>query len=129
MKRVPPDHLNFKVHRERDGRSFSRLTLLLCCGLFLAGGFIFAARQHFAAVRYGYQSEELRRERGKLLEEQRRLLLAREQAANPSRLETAARAICMQPVQSAQLDPPKGSERNGAHQMPAPVNPSASLRR
>ena len=78
--------------------------LLLCCGFLLSGGFVLAAGQRFAAVRYGYKSEELRRERERLLEEQRRLILAREQATSPARLESAARAIGMQPVKPSQVE-------------------------
>jgi cell division protein FtsL len=93
------------VRRERDGRALSRLALLLFCGLVLAGGFVFAAGQHFAAVRYGYESEQLRRERARLLEEQRRLMLEREEAASPVQLEAAAREIGLQPVQPSQVNP------------------------
>jgi 3-polyprenyl-4-hydroxybenzoate decarboxylase len=70
----------------------------------LSGGFVFAAGQRFSAVRYGYKSEELRRERDRLLEEQRRLMLAREQATSPARLESAARALGMQPVHPSQVE-------------------------
>jgi hypothetical protein len=41
----------------------------------LAGGFVFAAKQHFAAVQYGYKSENLRGERKKLIEDNQRLAL------------------------------------------------------
>jgi cell division protein FtsL len=104
MRRLPPDQPNFTVRREHAPRALSRLVLLLFCGLVLSVGFIFAASQRFSAVRYGYQSEELRRERDRLLEEQRRLILAREQAASPARLESAARAIGMQPVHPSQVE-------------------------
>lgn len=104
MRRLPPDQPNFAVHRERDLRALSRLILLLFCGLVLSGGFVLAAGQRFSAVRYGYKGEELRREREKLLEEQRRLILAREQATSPARLESAARSIGMQPVHASQVE-------------------------
>src|SRR5215210_824372 len=104
MRRLPSDQPNFVVRRERDGRALMRLVLLLFCGLLLSGGFVFAAGQRFSAVRYGYKSEELRRERERLLEEQRRLILAREQATSPARLEVAARALGMQPVQPSQVE-------------------------
>lgn len=104
MKRLPPDQPNFAVRRERDRRALTRLVLLLFCGLALSGGFVLAAGQRFSAIRYGYKSEELRRERERLLEEQRRLILAREQATSPARLESAARAIGMQPVHPSQVE-------------------------
>lgn len=104
MRRLPPGQPNFAVRRERDGRALARLVLLLMCGLMLSGGFVFAAGQRFSAVSYGYKSEELRRERERLLEEQRRLIFAREQATSPARLESAARAIGMQPVRPSQVE-------------------------
>lgn len=104
MRRLPPDQPNFVVRRERDRRALARLVLLLCCGLMLSGGFVYAAGQRFSAVRYGYRSEELRRERERLLEEQRRLILAREQATSPARLESAALAIGMQSVRPSQVE-------------------------
>jgi cell division protein FtsL len=112
MRRLPPDQPNFAVRRERDRRALTRLVLLLFCGLVLSGGFVFAAGQRFSAVRYGYKSEELRRERDRLLEEQRRLMLAREQATSPARLESAARAIGMQPVRASQVE--MGASRESA---------------
>jgi cell division protein FtsL len=128
MRRLPPDQPNYAVRRERAPRAFSRLVLLLFCGLVLSGGFVMAARQRFAAVRYGYQSEELRRERERLLEEQRRLMLAREQATSPSRLESAARAIGMQPVHPSQVD--AAATRQGTQSAPASLAvSSASLNR
>ncbi len=101
---MPQHHLNFTVRRERDRRAFARQLWLLVCGLVLAGGFIIAARQHFAAVRHGYKNEELRRERARLLEEQQRLLMALDESAAPLRLERAARAIGLQPTRPAQID-------------------------
>lgn len=101
--RVPAEHRNARIRRERDTRALSRLMLLLFCGLVLAGGFVFAAKQHFAAVTYGYTSEELRTERDQLLREQQQLILKREQASAPARLESAARALGLKPISSAQV--------------------------
>ena len=103
MRRLPLNQPNFTIHRERDGRALSRLALLLFSGLLMAGGFIFAAGQHFAAVRYGYQSEKLRHEREQLITEQRRLLLEREEASTPARLEGEARKLGLQPVAPGQM--------------------------
>ena len=64
----PRDQRNAKVRRARDVTALSRLALLLFSGLILAGGFVFAAKQHFA-VQFGYHSEDLRTERKRLLEE------------------------------------------------------------
>ena len=104
MKRVPQYQTNNEVRRERDYKAHSRLALLLLCGLLLAGGFIFAAQQHFAAVRFGYETEVLRHEHASLVEEQRRLYLAKEQASTPLRLEASARKIGLQQLHAAQIE-------------------------
>jgi cell division protein FtsL len=111
MKRVPSKQRNFVIHRERDRAALKRLALMLLSGLVLAGGFVYAAGQHFSALRFGYEGEKLRSERTRLLEEQHRLLLEREVAATPARLEIAARELGMHPVQSAQVDPAKRAKR------------------
>lgn len=110
MRRVPLNQPNFTVHRERDTRTLARLALLLACGLMLSGGFVYAAGQRFAAVRYGYESEKLRSERARLLEEQRRLRLACEEASQPSRLESAARELGLQPVRPGQIDTARSTQ-------------------
>lgn len=101
--RLPAQQRNARICRERDLRALSRLTLLLFCGLVLSGGFVFAAQQHFAAVKFGYTSEELRVERDRLLRERQQLLLQKEQASSPGRLESAAKALGLRPVSSTQI--------------------------
>src|SRR6266516_4454096 len=103
MKRVPSKQRNSRIVHDRDPRALSRLALLLFCGLVLAGGFVFAAKQHFAAVQYGYQSEALRRERRQLLEEQQRLSLDKEKVSAPARLEPAARRLGLKPATPGQI--------------------------
>lgn len=103
MKRIPQIQPNSRVRRERDVVALSRLVLLLFCGVFLTSGFMFAAKQHFAAVQYGYQNEDLRQERQRLLEERRRLLLEKEQVSSPVRLEPAARKLGLKPATSGQI--------------------------
>lgn len=133
MRRLPLNQPNHTVRRERDRAALSRLGLLLLCGFMLTCGFVYAAGQHFAAVSYGYQTEELRRERARLLEEQRRLVLAREQATAPARLEQAAQQLGMQQAQPAQVGVARSSSSSSGATSAAPpmatafVNPSASL--
>ncbi|HEX5835170.1 MAG TPA: hypothetical protein VFY34_15015 [Pyrinomonadaceae bacterium] len=103
MKRFPEHQLNAKVRRTRDVTALSRLALLLFCGLVLAGGFVFAAKQHFAAVQYGYQNEHLRSERKRLLEENQRLALDKERATAPDKLEPAARRLGLKPARPGQI--------------------------
>lgn len=104
MRRVPQQHTNFSVRRERDRRALRRQAWLLVCCVVLAAGFVWAARQQITAVQYGYRSEELRRERDRLLEDQRRLRFALEERSSPARLERSARALGLQPVRAAQIE-------------------------
>ena len=129
MNRHPLKHENSRVHREIDLRALSRLALQLGCALLLAGGFVFAARQHFAAVRYGYESETLRAERQRLLDEQQRLILEKERASSPARLELAARQLGLKPLQPGQVGT---RSRDAARQLPiaaALIRQSASFNR
>ena len=103
MKRFPEFQPNAKVRRARDTTALSRLALLLFSGLILSGGFVFAAKQHFAAVQYGYESEELRAERKKLIEENDRLKLERDRAIAPDKLEPAARRLGLKPATPGQI--------------------------
>jgi cell division protein FtsL len=112
MKRFPEFQPNAKVRRARDVTALSRLALLLFCGLVLAGGFVFAAKQHFAAVQIGYHSEDLRAERKKLTEEIERLKLERERAIAPDKLEPAARRLGLKPVTPGQIGNAELPQRN-----------------
>ena len=103
MKRFPEHQLNAKVRRSRDVTALSRLALLLFCGLVLAGGFVFAAKQHFAAVQYGYENETLRSERKKLVDENQRLALEKERATAPDKLAPAARRLGLKPARPGQM--------------------------
>jgi len=109
MKRYPEHQPNSSIRRSRDVSALSRLALLLFSGVVLAGGFVFAAKQHFAAVQYGYQSESLRSERKKLLEEQQRLSLDKEKASSPARLEAEARQLGLKPATAGQISTIDGS--------------------
>ena len=129
MQRLPSKQHNIRIRRERDMRALSRLALLLFCGLVLAGGFVFAAQQHFAAVQYGYKSESLRQERSRLLEERQRLLLKKEQASAPARLESAARQIGLVPLQPGQVGIPKAINKRQSATVQPPINPSSSFHR
>lgn len=103
MKRFPEHQPNAKIRRTRDTTALSRLALLLFCGFVLAGGFVFAAKQHFAAVQYGYKNESLRSERKKLIEEHQMLSLEKEKVSSPARLEPAARKLGLKPATSGQM--------------------------
>ncbi|MGH9942908.1 MAG: hypothetical protein ACRD9R_11195 [Pyrinomonadaceae bacterium] len=106
MRRLPPQqqYRNSDVRRERDRGAFARQLWLLSGGLLVAGGFVVVLCLHFAAVRHGYRNEELRRERARLLEEQRQLQLELSEATSPATLERAARRLGLQPARPHQME-------------------------
>jgi cell division protein FtsL len=112
MRRVPSKHRNRLAPRQKEQGALGRLGLLLLCGLVLASGFVYAGVQHFGALRLGYETQKLRSDLDKAQEEQKRLLMARETAVSPIRLEQAARQLGMQPMMPAQIDPLR--QRTGA---------------
>jgi cell division protein FtsL len=126
VRRIPSKQRNARVARERDPGALVRLGLLLFCGLTLAGGFVYAGGQHFAALKLGYETENLRKVRNNLAEDQRRFLLEREAAASPARLERAARQLGLQPMQAEQLDPLKRTVKSSADKITPAVSPSAA---
>ena len=114
VRRIPSRQRNAHVARERDPGVIFRLGLLLLCGLTLAGGFVYAGGQHFAALKLGYETENLRKIKKDLAEEQHRIQLEREAVVSPARLERAARQLGMQPMQAAQIDPLRRTARRSA---------------
>jgi len=103
MRRVPRQYPNVNVRREHDPRTARRRALLLAGCLALCAGFLFAVRQQIVALELGYKTEALRRERAKLTDEQRSLLLALEERSSPAQLERAARGLGMQPTMAKQI--------------------------
>ena len=132
VRRVPSRHKNARVTREYDRDVLTRLALLLVCGLVLAGGFIYAGGRHFAALKLGYRSQKLRAELVSEKEEQRRLILERESAASPVRLERAARQLGMQPMLASQVDPLKAAaetaKRKVVEQTQAALKPAVKTK-
>jgi hypothetical protein len=121
MRRFPQQNLNHGVRREHDTRALKRQLTMLVCGLVMAGGFVAAAGQHFAAIRYGYNSEELRLKRAHLLEEQQQLIMRINEATSPAALERAALEIGMQPARPSQIrrgtqQPKSSTEKTSASQ-------------
>lgn len=114
MKRVPRQHRNRGVRRERDGRALRRQIVLLACGLTAACGFVLAVGQHYAAVRYGYEGERLREQRKTLLAERDRLLMELSAAESPISLEQRARGIGMQPARPSQMGAARRSDGDAA---------------
>ena len=131
MRRVPSQHHNSQVHRDRDVRALARLALVLLCGLILASGFVFAAQQHFTALDYGYKSEGLRSERERLLAEKEQLMLKKEQSFAPARLAAQAKALGLRPLVASQIgtESQRASSRSQMPLAPALLTPAASLQR
>ena len=124
VRRLPSKHRNAPVGREKDKDAFFRLGLLLVVGLVLACGFVYAGRQHFAALKFGYETEKLRSKRDQLAENQRRLKLQREEAASPVRLEQLAKQLGMQTLQPAQIDPLRQGTNNSRTVQTLSVGPN-----
>lgn len=103
MRSLPQKHPNTKIRREHDPRSARRRSLLLIGCLVLAAGFVFAVRQQIVAVELGYRTEALKRERERLIEERRRLMLELQAHSSPAHLERVAREIGMQPTSAVQI--------------------------
>lgn len=103
MRSLPRNYPNAGIRRDRDPRAARRRTWLLAGCLLLAAGFVFAVRQQIVAVEIGYRTEALKRERERLIEERRRLLLELEANSSPAHLERAAREIGMQPTRAVQI--------------------------
>lgn len=121
MRRFPQQNFNHGVRREHDARALKRQIVMLVCGLAMAGGFVVAAGQHFAAVRYGYDGEKLRAERARLMQEQQQLLLQINAATAPASLDRAAREIGMQPARPSQIN------RAALRVTNAPASPAVEL--
>ncbi|MDX6271006.1 MAG: hypothetical protein QOD28_2229 [Acidobacteriota bacterium] len=126
MRRFPQQNFNHGVRREHDTRALKRQLVMLVCGLALAGGFVVAAGQHFAAVRYGYDGEKLRAERVRLMREQQQLILQINAATAPASLDRAAREIGMQPARPSQIN--RARVNASTPDSDAPTLPAATTR-
>jgi cell division protein FtsL len=128
MRRFPQQNLNSGVRRERDTRALKRQLTMLVCGLAMACGFVAAAGQHFAAVRYGYNSEQLRGERARLLAEQQQLIMQINIATAPASLDRAAREIGMQPARPSQINAARSRVAAESQASKATVQPKKKSR-
>jgi cell division protein FtsL len=82
-----------KVRRERDPVPWRYSLMILFCIVFLASGFIYAAKQHFDAMNYSIKNEKLLKQIEELENEQRRLKLQKEEALSPAEIKKAARRL------------------------------------
>lgn len=93
---LPKNGQTNKVQHQRDPIPWRYCFLTIVCGLILATGFFFAARQHFSAIEYGIKNAKLRQQRGDLENLQRQLYLAKEISLSPIEIKKAAKKIGFQ---------------------------------
>jgi len=87
------DFNRYKVRRERDPIPWRYSLLIFVCLIFLASGFIYAAKKHFLAVDYSIKNERLQKEIEELENQQRQLKFQREVAVSPAEIEKIAKKL------------------------------------
>jgi hypothetical protein len=92
-----------RVRRERDPIPWRYCLLTMVCGLLLAGGFFWAARQHFSAIDLGIKNAKLRQQKENLESEARRLYLSKEISLSPAEIKKAARKLGLQGLTAASI--------------------------
>jgi hypothetical protein len=93
-----------KITRERDPLPWRYCFLTLVCGVVLAVGFFFAARQHFSSMDYGMKNSKLRKQKDELEGTQRQLLLNKEISLSPSEIKKAAKKIGLTDMTAANIE-------------------------
>jgi hypothetical protein len=92
-RNLPKKKGSEKIHREKDPIPWRYCLLTLCCGVFLVGGFFFAARSHFASIDFGIKNSSLKKQLEDLEAEKRRLMLLKEIALSPGEIKKAAKKL------------------------------------
>jgi hypothetical protein len=95
-RRNTPKENKQNVKHERDPIPWRYCLLALFCGVLLAVGFFWAARQHFLAMDFGMKNAKLRDQRKALEDEQSRLDVDRENALNPAEIIKRAKKLGLQ---------------------------------
>ena len=93
-----------KITRESDPMPWRYCFLTLVCGLVLAVGFFFAARQHFSSMDYGMKNSKLRKQKDELEAAQRQLLLNKEISLSPSEIKKSAKKIGLTDMTAANIE-------------------------
>jgi hypothetical protein len=105
MKRLPVvPRRNQELRRDYDHAGLRRLVCWALGGMVLAAGFLFAAWQHYVAVRYGYDYQKVHLERRDLEATQLRLRADWERAMALPNLENKALESGLQPLQPSQIE-------------------------
>jgi len=119
VKQIDNSRLRREVDREKRRECFSLLGL----GILVFFSCMLFAWQHFQCLRYGYQIEELKKQRTTLQECNHRLQLEEAALANPQRIDTLARTeLGLASPEPRQVIPVGGLE-------PSPAESPAELAR
>jgi len=78
------------ISAERSSSTLLYILLTIACAAFLATGFFFAARQHFAAMDLGMKNSKLRKQVEEMESQKRQLVLAREVVRSPAEVKRIA---------------------------------------
>ena len=92
-RNLPKNSTREKIRREKDPIPWRYCLLTLCCGVFLVGGFFFAARSHFSSIDFGIKNSGLKKQLEDLESEKRRLTLLKEIALSPAEIKKAAKKL------------------------------------
>jgi len=106
---------NSRLRREVDGEKRRECFSVLGLGILVFFSLMLFAWQHFQCLRYGYQVEDLKRERTALEECNHRLRLEEAALADPQRIDTLARRrLGLASPQPRQVIPMGGRETSPA---------------
>jgi hypothetical protein len=82
-----------KVRRERAPMPWQYFLLSVVCGLVLAFGFFYAAKQHFSTIESSMKNSDMRKAKEKLVAEQRKLKVERDEVSSEAYIEKAGLKI------------------------------------
>ncbi len=103
-RNLPKNSNREKIRREKDPIPWRYCLLTLCCGVFLVGGFFFAARSHFASIDFGIKNSSLKKQLEDLESEKRRLTLLREIALSPAEIKKAAKKLGLTEITASSFE-------------------------
>jgi len=103
---------NVAVARPVNSRVVSWVAAIVIAGALLSCGFVISARQHFAAVSVGYQSEDFRRQAEQLEERLRQLEMEYSLASSPLEIERRAHKLGLARPEKKMADKPAAAASN-----------------
>jgi hypothetical protein len=84
---------NAPIRRRLDRRFVRWVVAAAATGSLVAFSYVYSARCHFEAIALGYETQQMRVELERRVEEQRKLELERERERSPDQLERRARRL------------------------------------